>query len=83
MILNIVLASILYGIGGTQGPNRSETGDSNMHFDECIWFVFTTFHSVAFGECTLISDGARVIGCFISFYGYFFQMLSFAVILLS
>ncbi len=54
-----------------------------MHFDECIWFVFTTFHSVAFGECVLNSDGARVIGCIISFYGYFFQMLSFAVILLS
>ncbi len=54
-----------------------------MQFDECVWFVFTTFHSVAFGECTLISDGARVIGGFISFYGYFFQMLSFAVILLS
>ncbi len=38
---------------------------------------------VAFGECLLNFDGARVIGCYISFYGYFFQMLSFAVILLS
>jgi hypothetical protein len=83
MILNLILAGILYGIGGTQGPSRAENEDPNMHFDECMWFVFTTFHSVAFGECLLKSDAARVIGCLISFYGYFFQVLSFAVILLS
>jgi hypothetical protein len=80
MILNIILAGILYSIGGSQAP-RPE--DPNMRFDECVCFVFTTFHSVAFGDFILNSDGARVIGGFISFYGYFFQMHSFAVILLS
>ena len=84
MFLNLIIAAILYGIGGTHGPNRDENDDNpNMSYDECVWFVFTTFHSVAFGECILLSDGARFIGCFISLYGYFFQELSFCVILLS
>ena len=83
MVLNLIIAAILYGVGGTRGPARSDDDIPDMLFDECVWFVFSTFHSIAFGECTLISDGARFIGCIISFYGYFFQELSFCVILLT
>lgn len=63
------------------GQGQGAVGDTAL--DECLWFVFTTMHSVAMNDFMPYDVYGRVIGMFLTAFSYWFVIYMMAIVMLN
>jgi hypothetical protein len=79
-VLNSVEGKAWIEEGRVDGGPRA-TGDTAL--DECLWFVFTTMHGIAFGEFHPRYTPGHIIAMLCCVLGYWFPILLMSIVLLS
>merc|ERR1719272_940246 len=88
LVCCFLLACVMNSIEGKRwveydlrGEGKRATGDTAL--DECIWFVFTTVHGIAFGEFNARGVASRLIAMACVSIGYWFCIFLMCIVMLS
>jgi hypothetical protein len=92
LLVGSFLAVVLNLLEGDQWLDKKDSHSPHMTLvrttgetalDECLWFVFTTMHGVAFNDFNAHDVGGRLISMFISAFSYWFPIYMMSIIVLS
>jgi hypothetical protein len=88
LLLCFLLACVLNSVDGEEWLRSGVRGNGltakgNTALDECFWFVFTTVHSIGFGEFMPRSGFGRVAQCLCISLGYWMPLFLLSIVTLS